>query len=80
MTTVKKRTEINELILNLEKVVPRSCSKPKSDMCSKCVERLYSDRAIKIQAYLGQLNSLKAEKKSVPALLESAITQVLQSS
>lgn len=80
MTTTKKQTKINELILNLEQAAPRSCSKPKSEMCSKCVERLHSDRATRIQAYIGQLNSLKGESKPVPAALESAIIQVLQAS
>jgi hypothetical protein len=78
MSTVR-HTEIEELIVSLEKAAPKSCSKPKSEMCSKCVDRVYSDKSAKIQEYLKELKTLQAEQRILPSTLETAIIALLHS-
>jgi hypothetical protein len=78
MSTVR-HTEIEELIVSLEKAAPKSCSKPKSEICSKCVDRVYSDKSAKIQEYLKELKTLQAEQRILPSTLETAIIALLHS-
>jgi len=77
MNTAIRHTKIEELIASLEKAAPRSCSKPKSEMCSKCIDRLYGDRALQIQSYIKELKGIQTEGKMVPATLETAIIELL---
>ena len=79
MNTAIRQTEIDELILNLEKAAPRSCSKPKSEMCSKCIDRVYSDKAVQIQKHLKDLRELQTQGKILPARLETSIIELLNS-
>ena len=78
MSTVR-HTEIEELIESLERAAPKSCSKPKSKMCSKCVDRVYGDKAVRIQEYLKDLKILQVEQRILPTTLETAIIALLHS-
>lgn len=79
MSTNNSQIEIEELIANLEKAAPKSCSKPKSEMCSKCIDRVYSDKAVMIQKYLKELKELESAKEILPTTLETAVIELLHS-
>lgn len=79
MTTAIRQNEIEELIATLEKAAPRSCSKPKSEMCSKCIDRVYSDRAVQIQSHLKDLRELQTTGNILPAKLETQVIELLNS-
>lgn len=79
MSTTIRQTEIEELIATLEKAAPRSCSKPKSEMCGKCIDRVYSDKAVQIQSYLKELRELQLAGKILPARIETAVIELLNS-
>lgn len=79
MSTTIRQTEIQELIASLEKAAPRSCSKPKSEMCSKCIDRVYSDRALQIQSQLKELRELQSAGEILPARVETAVIELLNS-
>ena len=71
------QNKIEELMSRLGKASPRSCSKPKSEMCSKCIDRTYSNRSIQIQSYIKDLRELQTIGKTLPASTENLITELL---
>ena len=77
MSNTRSQNEVTELIKSLEKAAPKSCSKPKSEMCTKCLDRVFNDKALQIQDFLKQLKVLKSQGKLVPARLETDIIELL---
>jgi hypothetical protein len=80
MTTSYHSNQILNLIACLEKAAPKSCSKPKSEMCSKCVDRTTSDKALQIKHFLVQLREMQEKDIPLPAALETQIIEVLNNS
>jgi hypothetical protein len=79
MSTDKQYTEIEELIATLEKAAPKSCAKPKSEMCSKCIDRVFSPKALMIQEYLNQLKTLNNQQEILPTALKTVVVELLSS-
>jgi hypothetical protein len=77
MLTAHDHTTVSNFIEQLEKIAPKSCSKPKSEMCTKCLDRVTSDRALQINAYILQLKQLQDEQRTVPSALENAVIALL---
>lgn len=77
MYTAIHQNQIKELLACLDKAAPKSCSKPKSEMCNKCVARVFSDRAIQIQNYIKKLNDLQKVQGKLTAQLETAVIELL---
>ena len=80
MTTSYHSNQILNLIACLEKAAPKSCSKPKSEMCSKCVDRTTSDKALHIKHFLLQLREMQETDIPLPAALETQIIELLNHS
>ncbi len=80
MTTSYHSNQILNLIACLEKAAPKSCSKPKSEMCSKCVDRTTSDKALQIKHFLVQLREMQEKDIPLPAALETQIIELLNHS
>jgi len=77
MNTSYHSNQIINLIESLEKAAPKSCSKSKSEMCSKCVDRTTNDKAIQIQQCLKQLRKMQETDIPLPAALETQIIELL---
>ena len=80
MTTSYHSNQILNLIACLEKAAPKSCSKPKSEMCSKCVDRTTSEKALQIKHFLVQLREMQEKDIQLPAALETQIIELLNHS
>lgn len=80
MTTSYHSNQILNLIACLEKAAPKSCSKPKSEMCSKCVDRTTSEKALQIKHFLVQLREMQEKDIPLPAALETQIIELLNHS
>jgi hypothetical protein len=68
---------ITELIERLERIAPKSCSKPKSEMCSKCIDRTTSDSALKVNDYLQKLRIVKNSREKQTVALIAEVTSYL---
>ncbi|PCJ63955.1 MAG: hypothetical protein COA58_15105 [Bacteroidetes bacterium] len=79
MNTLLRQAKVDELIICLEKIAPKSCSKPKTEMCSKCVARISSDRAMQIQVHLKELRDLQQNGDILTTKLENSILELLDS-
>ena len=80
MTTSYHSNQILNLIACLEKAAPKSCPKPKSEMCSKCVDRTTNEKALQIKHFLVQLREMQEKDIPLPAALETQIIELLNHS
>jgi hypothetical protein len=79
MSLREHQAEMKELIASLEKIAPKNCSKPQSEMCSKCLTRVTSEKAVLIQNYLKDLRDLLNNNELLKAELETAVIELLNS-
>lgn len=73
------KAEIKELITCLEKMAPKSCSKPESEMCSKCKARAFGEESIQIKSYINRLKDLLETNSLLNAKLETEVIEFLNS-
>ncbi|MGB0851357.1 MAG: hypothetical protein ACPGTP_08910 [Bacteroidia bacterium] len=79
MSLQSHRAEIKELIACLEKVAPKSCSKPESEMCSKCKARVLSEDSVQTRSYISELKKLLETNSLLNAKLETEVIEYLNS-
>lgn len=79
MYSVLYQSQIDELIACLNKIAPRKCSKPKSEMCQNCLDRISSPTALLIDEYINELKELKVAKGVLTAEVETRIIEFLNS-
>ena len=77
MSTTLYKTQICELISLLQKAAPKSCSKPKSEMCSNCRDRVFGQRAQQINHFIELLTELKKNNEKLTASLETEVIELL---